>query len=269
MDKVLRVKFQYNSGDLIATMPGLKSLYDKNGVKTIVYQELGLPAFYFDGIEHPVKDESGKQVCMNRGMFDLLYPLVKSQDYIEDFAVWKGQEIDWDMAKTRDSRSSPMPMGSIFHWPFMSFPDLTCDVSMPWIEVKDSPNVGWLSDKIIINRTERYTNPHISYFFLKDFLDKTVFIGTFKEFEIFKKQYDLPMLGRLNYDNFLQYAEAIKNCKLFIGNQSLFWQIAHGMGKISILELCREFPNCWPVTDNGHSFIHQEALEHIFKKLVN
>ncbi len=267
MTNPVTVKHSYNAGDLISILPGFKKNFEDNDQKVIIYQELGFPV-EMNGFDHPIKNEEGQHVCMNQGMFDMLYPLIRNQQYVEDFRVWGGEKVDYDFGMVRDGKQVPIPNGSIFHWPFMTFPDLTCDVSAPWIDiVRKSKNAHWLGDKIVVNRTSRYTNPYIHYGFLKEYGDKVLFMGTHNEWLSFNKAFGLDT-GLMPVLDFMEAAQKIQACKLFIGNQSLLWHIANSIGADNILELSSDYPNCWPTTAGGHGIAYQQALEHLVKKLM-
>lgn len=124
-------------------------------------------------------------------------------------------------------------------------------------------------DKIIINRTARYQNPYINFFFLQSWQDKLVFSGTRTEYDSFCKEWNLPYVPYLVVNDFLELAQALHTCKVFIGNQSMCWHIADAMKVPRILEVCSSYPNTFPTGANGHSFITQQALEYQFNKLLN
>lgn len=275
------VKHSFNAGDLIVLLSGIRHLYEDTGKKTRVYQRLNLGAFYYEGAVHPIESE-GKPVCMNQQIFDMMKPLIESQEYIESFQVWQGEEVEFDIDLTRDSKWIPMPSGLIHHWAWALVPAMACDLSKNWLSVtpkKETENwdinfgekkyiPGLLKEYIIINKTERYFNPYISYFFLKPHEDKIIFSGTEHEHEIFCKNNNLQ-IPRLVVKDFLELAQAIASCKFFIGNQSLNWHLADSQHRQRILELCPQFPNTFPTGTNGYAFYHQKSLQYYFEKLMN
>lgn len=272
----IKVKHSFNSGDLITVLPGLQHLYKTTNRKTIIYQVLDFPAYYYDGAQHPVKDETGQQVCMNKSMFEMMKPLLEAQDYIESFEVWQGEQVDINFDATRDSRAIPMPNGDIHFWPFFVAPDLQCDLSEEWIRTMFGYYSGveiimekskYEIDGIVINRTSRYTNPYISYHFLKKY--SVHFIGTKDEYEDFCSSYKVVNAIFLKCDNLLDAARFIKHSKLFIGNQSLCWHLADAMKVPRLLEVCSVFPNTFPTGANGYAFLKQECLEFYVDKILN
>lgn len=264
MDKIT-VKHSYNAGDLIVLMCGLQELYKKHNKKITIYQVLDFPAFYYNGAISPIKSDIGQQVCMNFDMFNRLKPLIEYQEYIESFEIWQGQEVNFDIDLTRDSRMIPMPAGLLHHYAFSIFPEMSCDLSKPWIITPKSAQLD--VQKFIINRTQRYTNAYISYYFLKSIQDKFVFLGTKSEHEYFCSAFNLE-IPYLETENFLQLAIKMQQFKGGVYNQSFLWHLADAMKLPRILELCPQFPNTFPTGANGDGFYVQKALEYYLKKMI-
>jgi hypothetical protein len=232
--------------------------------KTTIYQRLGLPAYYYDDAQHPVQQD-GKQVCMNQQVFDMMKPLLMVQPYIQSFEVWEGQEVHFDIDKTRQSSQIPLPGGDIHAWPTLIHPQLACDLSVPWIHV-GGKREGF-ADKIVINRTTRYRNHYIQYFFLKDYEDKIVFIGLEHEHKDFCEQFKLK-IPLFTATNFLELAEVISSARFGIFNQSLAWHLADAQKTKRILEVCTVYPNSFATGKDGYNFTQQESLEYRFHELL-
>lgn len=269
--KILKIGHWWNSGDLITLLPGLRNMYLNTGVKSHIFQRVGMPVFYYEDAVHPVLNSDGVKTSMNEEMFDMISPLIKSQPYIEDFSVWEGQHVDFDTLTTRDSRLIPIPNSILHFWNFFVFPQLSCDLSENWLELPPNGNVFneiVISDNVIINRTQRYTNPYINYFFLKDYQDHLIFAGTEDERNRFNEDWKLK-IPRLIIKDFLELSQAIKYCRFFVGNQSLCWHISDSLHHKRILEACKSFPNTLPTGKDGYVFYHQPSFELFFKKLFN
>lgn len=266
MSEYITIKHSYNAGDLIALMAGLKKLHEKFNKKVIIYQVLDFPAFYYTGAVSPITDEKGYQVCMNHDVYERLKPLIEYQDYIKSFLIFKGEKIDFDIDLTRDSKLIPMPAGLLHHYAFSVFPEMSCDLSKPWISVPDE-NLEPIN-KFIVNRTQRYTNAYINYYFLKKHESDFIFLGLESERDIFCKAFDLN-LQTIKTKNFLQLALIMKNFKGGLYNQSFLWHLADSMKLPRILELCPQFPNTFPTGANGFAFYNQKAGEYFVHKMIS
>lgn len=254
-----------NSGDAIASLAAVREYYRKTGLKPTFYLRKDVEAFYYEGAVHPVKnEETGKNVMLNQKMIDMLIPLLKAQSYIDDAKTWGDEKIGCDLDQIRETNVG-MPGLSINRWYFYVYPDLACDLSKPWLEVPDSEN-DLANGKIIITRTERYTNPNIDYSFLKPYEDELIFSGTMREYNIFCMTYDLN-IRKLTVNNFLDLAQAIKQSRFHITNQTLANQISTGLVHPSILEICTFAPNCIPIGEDRYDFLAQKGLEYYFDLL--
>jgi hypothetical protein len=268
MPDSIRIRHSFAGGDLVALMAGLQQIYKTTGRKITIYQRLNLEVQYYEGATH-VTHHEGNPVCMNEELFTRLWPLIDSQEYIEKFEIWIGQSFDWDIDLSRDSRVIPLPNGLIHNWAWAMYPEMACDLSVPWLDVlPKSIKEDTYKDKIIINRTQRYTNPYITYFFLREYERHLLFSGTEGEHTLFCKEWGLD-IPHLKTDNFLQLAQIICWCKGGIYNQSLHFHIAEALKTPRILELCTLFPNTFPHGANGKGFYHQKSLELYFQNMIN
>jgi hypothetical protein len=266
--KKITVRHACNIGDLIASLAGLNSYWQRTGQKFIYMQELNVPATYHTDYYHPTQ-EDGKQVMCNKRMFDMIKPLVECQPYIESFEEYSGQKIAVDLSVIRSEINVNMPFGAIQSWYMLAFPDLACDISKDWINVNDGEIVPEHKNKVVINFTERYRNQFIHYYFLKKHQDSLLFAGTEKEHSDFCKKWNLD-IPLLIIDDFLHLAQVLKSSKFFLGNQSFCWNLNRAMNLPSILELFMHAPNCIPFVGNdNYGFYHQNALEYYFETLMN
>lgn len=280
-----RFKHFANIGDLIASLPAMKAFNMGTGRKVIVCQQINVPGSYYHGAVHPTLDDNGTQVMCNQKMFDMIRPLLLSQDYIEDAEVYNGQPINVDLDTIRNGVFVNMPYGSLQQWHFLAKPDLAYDLSQKWIDIGevDISNCGYLYDglttsmmpadyvesKIIINFTERYRNAAINYYFLKQCQGILVFAGTVNEHKLFceKWELDIPLLY---VENFLQLAYIIKKAKFLLSNQSFMWNASEAMKTPRVLELCDHAPNCQAfIGEHSYGFFKQQGLEYYFRLLLN
>lgn len=273
--KPIKFKFSLLPGDLINALAGVKQVCDKYSTTAEIY--LGLDIAW--NMTEEVAEGRDSKVTLTKKSMDMLKPLLMSQYYIskvesleeyfpELFRSWidafhdmadHDHCIQWYM-------DNPMPLvdldkhhlmpfnlqhSSVFRWNFYTYPDMTCDLSKPWIEL---PNIG-KTDTIIVNRTSRARNKNITYDFLKKYEGRLIFLGTEKE----HKEFDYMPLWTC--ENFLQIAEIIHSSQLFVGNQSLCFSIAEAMKIPRVLELNPHMPNVIPTGSNGYDCIFDQHFQ--------
>ena len=265
--KIIRFKHSANLGDLVACMASVKKICDDRNAKAIMYQRVGMEAFYYEGAKHPTVDDNGSNVCMNRTGLKMIKPLLKSQYYIEDVLEWNGEDVDFDLDNIRNTFVN-MPYGNIQRWYGYVYPQMFCDLSYPWIEVYNNEDtITDVSNKVIINFTSRYRNNKITYYFLRYHLENLLFVGTDDEYKDFCEKYNLN-IDRLVVKDFRDLMLYLNNCKFFLGNASFCFNLAEAMKIPRILEACNFSPSCTPHGSDGYEFYHQPSLEYFFKKLI-
>ncbi len=257
---------QGSIGDCWASIPAMKEYYKKTGKKIILYLASGIKAFYYEGATHPTVGNDGlTNVMLNDQTINMMIPLFKKQACIHDCKIWNKEPINIDLGKIRETFVN-MPNHSLSKWYFYVYPDLACDLSKKWLTVPDSKE-DLAKGKIIVTRSERYLNPDINYFFLKKYEDDVLFVGTELEYYIFNLRFKLNT-KRLIVDNFLELAQAIKQCKVHITNQTQAAQLSEGQKIPRIVELCRFAPNVDFIGENAFEFYAQQALEYYVSVLM-
>lgn len=254
-------------GDAVASIPAMKTYYEKTGKKIILYLENGQAAKYYAGATHPTRDESGTMVMLNPKMIEMMIPLFKAQPCIEDCKMWSRELIGVDLNKIRETNVG-MPNGCISGWYFLAFPDLACDLTKKWLTVPDSDK-DLAKGKIIISRTERYLNENINYNFLKPYESELVFVGTEIEYTLFKLRFGLNGMKHLIVNDFLELAQAVKQSRFHISNQTMCFQISQGLKQPRILEYCTYAPNVMVYGEDAYYFLAQGALEYYFGVLYD
>jgi hypothetical protein len=271
--KVATVKHSCNPGDVIASLIACKRFSEITGRKVRYLQRVGMPGTYYHGATHPTLDANGVSVTMNDRMFNLLKPLVESQNYIASFEVYNGQSFDVDFDAIRGKTFVNMPQGSIQAWLFYAFPNLASDISKQWIFL-DKPKQQIeevVKGKVILNFTERYRNSKIflEYFFLQAYAPDLIFAGTEQEHFKFCHQWGLN-IPLLETKNFLEDAYALRGCMFLLSNQSWMWNAAEALKTPRLLEVCDFAHNCMPFYgENSKGYFHQASLEHYFREMYN
>lgn len=264
--KVVRWLHSMPCGDLLSLMPGFKQVYESSGKKSIVYQRLnhgyGIGGAYL-GAKYSIFDEQGDPVTMNRGVYDAVRPLLLEQEYIEDFREWDGSDFDFNLDALREQPVTT-PYGAINRWMFYVWPDTATDLSKPWLKALPLPK----TNKILINRTERYNNHLISYNFLNKYKEHVMFLGLPNEHTVFCRQNKLD-IPHLKLNDYYEIASAMLSCKFYLGNQSSLFQICEGLKIPRVLEVCRDIPNVIGSGPGFYDFLTQRALEYYTDKLYN
>jgi hypothetical protein len=234
----------------------------------LIVKTLGGGGFYY-GPSHPSATTSHK--VKNKLLEDLLY----NQEYIYSFGYtdkmfWR--DLHNDRIAIKEERVLPKKIffdkKNIFErniinkipnlfWtpsgPEMLYMPLIYSISErfsvdkhlykePWIEV---PNKYMHDKKIIINRTSRYNN---DLQFYVDIINKNEakncgFIGTEKEYNSFIEQTSLKIDHVITKD-LLEAAIAIKNSRIFVGNQSSCMALAEALKHTTFQEVSLSVPNC-------------------------
>ncbi len=269
---VIRILHCVNPGDLVAAMGAIKKYWEVTGRKVIVVQSIHTVASYYQGAVHPTVNELGENVCCNMPMWEMLKPLIESQEYIHSFEVYTGQKIDIDFNVIRGKTFVGLPNGAIQNWVPLAYPDLAFDLSKPWIDINGKCPVKikkQVNGKIILNFTERYRNPLTDYFFLKNYAPDLIFAGTEKEHYLFCTRWNLN-IPHLKVENFLELAYAIKECRFILCNQSFNYNLAESLKKPRIVELCQYALNCiHGMGEHSYGFLHQVDVEYRFRTMYN
>lgn len=261
-----------NIGDCWASIPAMRQFHIKTGKNIRLYLVKNVPAFYYEGAIHPTKsDIDGAMVMLNEKMIEMMTPLLLDQGFIKEVVSVTEEEhrsldilghLEW----VRDTFVG-MPNFPIQKWYSTVLPDLDFNLAEKYLHVTESEK-DLAKGKIIITRSERYTNPSLNYGFLKPYEDDLLFCGTMREYNIFCMTYDLN-IRKFNISNFLELAQAIQQCKFHISNQTQAFQLSEGLKTPRMLEACSYAVNCIPVGENAFYYLNQMKLEFDFHKLNN
>lgn len=193
-----------------------------------------------------------KNVLLTKESAEKLIPLLESQGFSVEITENWHQEVDVDLDDFR-KLNIDFAKGHIPRFFFYCYKS-NYDLSQPYLSIKPTVN-----NYVLANRSARYRNPDINYAFLKNFNVK--FVGLEEEFEDFLK--DVPDAEYIKVDNFLELANIIAGCKLFIGNQSFCYSLAEAIKVPRILEICPFAQNVIPHGLNAWDCLCQESFEYI------
>jgi hypothetical protein len=253
---MLKLKHSGNAGDILYSLPAIRQACYNANDKAILYLHIDQPANYMAGFVHPLGN-----VMLNKYMATMLKPLLLATNFIEDVLIYTGQKVDYDLDKFRTIGLN-LGAGNISRWYFQAFPELTCDLNRPTIE----SHTAFLFDCIVINRTERYQNGQLDYSILNDYDYEKHFLGTEHEFYLMSK--NIKDLKYLKVYDFLQAAEIINNCKVFIGNQSMNFAIAEQLKSNRILEMYFGCPNVIPCGGKAYDVFNQNGFEYALNQFL-
>ena len=233
-----------HTGDIINVIPVIKALSKTHKCNLYI------------GVNKPM-DRIGN-VYVNEKIFNMLYPLLKSQTFFNKIEVFKKQNIDINFDIIRE-----LPINLLFDNLRYSFQiaGVQPDILEPYLDIKEHDK---MINNIVIQRSFKYRNQFINYNFLEKY-DNIFFIGTKDEYDDLKK--DVKNLQFYDCKDFLEMAMIIKSSRLIIGNQSLGICIAEALKSPRLLEACPNFPAHQVHGKNAYDFYYQIHFEKFFKLL--
>jgi hypothetical protein len=237
-------------GDIICSLPVIKELSKSHQCNLFIRINKKMPIPYY---KHPAGD-----VFLDQRIYNLIEPLLKKQEYINNVAVYNEQEIDIDLDLFRE-----MPININFNSPrwFFHITGIQVDLTQPYLEATEHED---MKNKIILHRTFRYRNNFINFKFLNDF-DDIFFIGLKNEYLDLKKE--IKNLNFYECRDYLDMANIIKSSKFFIGNSSIAFPMAEALKVPRLLEACPEFPIIQPSGKDAFDFYYQPHFEKLFHYL--
>lgn len=197
-------------GDFIHGLVTCSYIYDTTGKKAVVY----------------ISDNGCTFTTSLEQTFNELRPILDEQEYVEDFRIWSGEKVDYEIFRFRECPDIfRKGWTDIYSWMIKGkIPD-----DYVWLKCKHPMPGG-----VVMNRSIRYFSRSTDTYY------KTLLKDEVPEFLCFSKdqQEAFPqetklVLCRDLYDMY----NRIAGCKLFIGNQSSPLAIASALGVERIAEL--------------------------------
>jgi len=239
-------------GDIINSLPLIKEISKNKKCKLFIETYKLLPLNLQNN-----ENEFGKYY-LNEFSVKKLLPLLSNQPFIKSVDIYNNEKIDVDLNLFRE-----MPINfniDSVRW-YFHLTGIHGDLEKPYLT---NINMHTKKDKIVIIRSNRRRNYLINYNFLNKHKD-ILFLGLKNEYLDLKKE--IPNMEFFDCENFLEMAEIINSCKLFIGNLSFGYTIAEALKKPRLLESGPGFPLVYPNGINAYDFYFQEHFENNFKKL--
>ena len=236
-------------GDLIYSLATIKELSKSHKCKLYIQIDKPMPLNY---------GNSSKKVFISKRSGDLIFPLLRNQDFLDAVDIYKDEKIDINLDLFRD-----IPINLSFYstrW-FSHMCGININVENTFLSAKPH---NLIKNKIIIHRSPRYRNPYINYKFLNN-VKNLLCIGLEDEFKNLKKEID--NLEFHDCKDFLEMAEIIKASKFYIGNMSFQYVMAEGLKIPRLLEASPDFPVVFPVGPNAFDAYHQNHFEKFFANL--
>lgn len=247
-------------GDIVYSLPFIKSfLLSNNASHAFILIPNDKKSNHAKGLKH-----LDDVFMINQSMFDFIFPLLKNIDFVANVFFLPEHKIpnnvvDLDLVRNGNINLSA---GNIKSYYFKQFGLIDC-CNGPWLEnIQQSTELF----DIIIGRSTRYLNTSINYDILNYFSANIGFIGTDQEFNNFNSFFPNLRINRIHVQSALNAAELIKNTKLFIGNQSLFFAIAEALNHPRLLECFEPVPNVVPLPGNSGAFLNSTNF---FKLVCN
>lgn len=172
--------------------------------------------------------------------FNTMKPLLESQG-IEVTMDSTGLHVDVDVSGWRNCYEDKLSLLDAQARYLGVVPKKTghMHITEPWIKVSADENT---KGRVIFNRTPRYRNLNFPWGkILKHFGNKSLFIGTDREYEDFLDK--VGPIERYETENCLKVAEAIQGADFFVGNQSSSFWITAALQKPLIQEVFPPAPN--------------------------
>lgn len=234
-----------NIGDCVYSIPCCLGL--SKGQPFSYYLVPNVPAQYGPGINHPAGN-----VRITERYAEQLIPLFQSQAWCKECKIWEGEEAT-NLDAFRSCQGIDFTWGHIprfFFWTFQTWWDL----SKPWIHV-DPHNL--FANTIVLTRTARYRNPRVDYGYFQRHRN-VIFLGVQSEYDSFLRENQGFEPPHLECGDFLQMAQILAGCKLYVSNATFGFALAEAMGIPRILEIGNGAHNV--VTHGGRDCIDQQGL---------
>ena len=236
-------------GDVVAAFP--------------IMQKIGPGKLIISGKYYP--PGKGPRESLRGARFESLQPLWQATDYLSGIE-WQEEAggVTHDIGSFRIE--APWHAGNtLTQWQARG---MGVELQHPppvWLKV-DAPYHG----KIVVNRTARYHTPYFPWRLIVEKYHKDIiFIGLPSEYGAFQQHAGNLLIEYRPTPDLYEAAKLIAGSKMFIGNQSVMFWIAAGLGHPLIQETYHQYYSRDSIVPRDNAmFIQSKAdLEEIHKKL--
>jgi hypothetical protein len=174
----------------------------------------------------------------NPARLEALMPLMEAQPYLGRVVYGEPKEsLTHNFTDFRRHLPYSVSLADIH----AAWVGVTLNPYTPWLKVKPSKE---MNGKVLVHKSPRYANPKFPWRALADkYGDRMVAVGVEDELHVLVTALgrEIPLRKTKSY---LELAELIAGCDLFIGNQSSPCAIALGLGVPTVQETCLRQPDC-------------------------
>ena len=252
--KIINFSHSGHLGDLINSLPVIMEIAKKSECNLFINLYKKLEKKNVD-VKH-----LNKEFFLTKESYNKLYPLLEIQPYLSKVQVLENDLVDIDLDYFRN-----LPINfniDSVRW-YSHITGIGPDLNLPYMFKVNKNNK--YSNHIIFLRSLRRQNDHITYNFMDQY-ENLLFIGLYDEYLDLKKQ--ITKLKFYECNDFLEMAEIINSCKLFVGNLSFGYTIAEALKTPRLLESYLDFPLVYPNGPIAHEFYFQTHFEDYVKKIL-
>lgn len=201
-------------GDFIHGLVTSSYLFDTTGQKAVVY----------------ISDNGCTFTTSLKQTFEELKPILEEQEYIEDFKIWNGEKVDYEVFRFRECPH-------IFRKGWTDIYSWVIGKPIPedyvWLKCKNPTKCG-----VVMNRSIRYFSRYTKEYY------KTLLENKEPEFLCFSEDQHRafpPETKLVLCKDLYDIYSRIAGCEQFIGNQSSPLAIASALGVDRVGELRKDY----------------------------
>lgn len=135
------------------------------------------------------------------------------------------------------------------------------DASKPWLFLPNDDSYEAWQDTIIVSATPRYANKYVTWRCLEPIIGRCVYVGLESNRDGFycRHHHDIKFYKA---KSFVEMAQIIKHCALFIGTQSFPACLAEAMKTNRIIIQSTDIPDVIPHGGAGNAVVNEDDFAH-------